>query len=193
MKIVICVEGDSDIKFIKDFVDYNKFEISSNDISYIKSGGKDKLSLSKQNLIQPDQDGINIIIQDLDSDSETERNEKVSKILEGFRFKLFFIKGGSLNCLEELLELSSVNDLSVFNDCWNSFNDCLSPIEFVKNKLRLKDKLHLYKLMCLNSNEDKERMKCIGDKEIDYINKRFFNLGHVCFVDLKIFFESILN
>ena len=51
MKIVICVEGDSDIKFIKDFVDYNKFEISSNDISYIKSGGKDKLSLSKQNLI----------------------------------------------------------------------------------------------------------------------------------------------
>ena len=162
MKIVICVEGDSDIKFIKDFVDYNKFEISSNDISYIKSGGKDKLSLSKQNLIQPDQDGINIIIQDLDSDSETERNEKVSKILEGFRFKLFFIKGGSLNCLEELLELSSVNDLSVFNDCWNSFNDCLSPIEFVKNKLRLKDKLHLYKLLCLNSNEDKERMKSCG-------------------------------
>ena len=191
MKIVICVEGDSDIKFIKDFVNYYDFKLLSNEINYIKSDGKDGLSSIKKNLIQPDEDGFNIIIQDLDLDNEEERRVKASQVLNGYEFKLFLIKGGSCNCLDGLLELSSVHNLEKFDDCWNNFNDCLSPIEFVKNKLGLKDKLHVYKLMCLTPNEDSTRDKIMGVKKIDYRDNRFFNLEDKCFSELKCFFATI--
>ncbi len=191
MRIVICVEGDSDKKFIEDFVNYNKFALLTHDIDYIISGGKNSLDLIKNNLVQPDQEGFNIIIQDLDLDIEDERRKKVDFELDGFNFKLFFIKSGNLNCLDELLESSVTNSLNEFDTCWNNFNECLSPIEFVENKLGMKDKLHLYKLMCLSVAENKQRMKYIGDKKIDYTSNRFFNLDHECFNDLKNFFDSI--
>ena len=193
MKILICVEGDSDIKFVKDFVNYYDFKFLSNQIDYIKSGGKDGLKSIRKNLIQPDEDGFNIIIQDLDSDDDIERREKINHESDGLNLKVFFIKSGNLNCLDELLESSVTNSLNEFETCWNGFNDCLGSIYFIKNKLELKDKLYVYKLMCLTSIENRRRVKFIGDKEVDYKSNRFFNLEHECFNELKSFFETIEN
>jgi hypothetical protein len=132
--VLIFVEGLADIKFIQDYVNHIlKIELSKNEIvetegwtNILSKKEKGELYLNKMK-INSDNNGVNLIIFDADSNFENRRKE----ILEwgqknSVDFQLFLFPNNSLTgALEDLLEqIINPNNEPIF-DCWDNFEDCI--------------------------------------------------------------------
>jgi hypothetical protein len=198
--IRIFVEGDADVKFLKDYLSYiaPSFEISQETI--INTGGWTNIDSQKekgeniQNEMKKntDNDGINLIVFDADKDFINRKQElETWKSKYNLVFELFlFPNNQNVGALEDLLERIIIdNNQPIFN-CWDRFETCIqeSASEIMGKKLTTpakKTKIYAY-LEVLLGETRKEKDK-IKDPKRDYKNKEHWNLDSESLVPLKEF------
>ena len=123
--IVFFGEGKADGKFLEDFI---KHHFNIDKITYIDIRGKDSIHLSKKFFMQnTDQNGINLLLFDADSDYQAAlENVNKQKTESGIEFDTFLFPNNSDTGAVEnlLLELTVPEHQGIF-ECFEPFNTCL--------------------------------------------------------------------
>jgi len=169
----IFVEGDADLKFISDFVQY-KFRYSlKGGLEIQDTKGKDNLHNFKQRFKESTELGLtNLIIFDADSSCQTNFQilEEKGRELD-IQFDTFLFPNNSASGdLESLLELviNSVN-AEIFG-CYERFKDCINRLPGINSTiLDRKTKIHNY--ICVLSDS-----KSAKEKNRDYQNSNHWDL-----------------
>ena len=195
----IVVEGDSDVKFIKDYCLHLFGEKIEAD-RFIKADGWN--GLVKDDVCQrlrsmTDNGGINIVIFDADADVEQRRSE-IMQYKEQYEldFELFLLPNNqSAGALEDLLEnIINPNNQPIF-DCWNDYEKELKQVTIPGRDKPLttpakKSKIYCY-LETLHGTS-KSQKKMIKDANRDYNKIEHWNLDAEYIKSLKEFLEKNL-
>lgn len=199
--IKIFVEGIADIRFIENYVDFlYGIKLSKNDVietkgwnNLITQKGTGQAYINQMN-INSDNGGVNLVIFDADTDTETRRSEILKwKQDNSLDFELFlFPNDKDTGALEDLLEqiINSKNS-SIF-DCWNDYEVCLggSKIEGRTEPLTTpakKTKIYGY-LEALLGKTRKEKDQ-IKEANRNYLNADHWNLSLEALNPLKDFLD----
>lgn len=194
-RIAILVEGDSDKRFLECFLEFKNFNLDEVVVNVISIGGKDKeISSEKKKIMVPENEsGINLLIEDLDADDVDTRRAALETRLAGFSYDSFFIgESQDEKQLEDLLLASTGKDLSVYDKCFNSFNDCLASVEFSNFIPSIKEKVYWYTMILLSDEESTQR-KVISPAQIDYSDGRFYDLSASCYDKLEEFLTKYIK
>jgi hypothetical protein len=198
--IKFFVEGDADVKFLKDYISHiaSGLEISKEtiintggwtNIDSQKEKGENIQNQMKQNI---DNGGINLVIFDADKDFENRKQEIENwKSQYGLAFELFLLPNNqNAGALENLLEKIIIDNNQPIFDCWNGFENCLQDraSKIIGKKLTVpakKTKIYAYLEVLLGeTRKEKEKIK---DPKRDYKNKEHWNLDSKFLVPLKDF------
>jgi hypothetical protein len=203
--IKIFVEGIADIRFIENYVDFlYGIKLSKNDVigtkgwnNLINQENSGQAYIIQMN-INSDNGGINLVIFDADTDTETRRSDILKwKKDNSLDFELFlFPNDKDTGALEDLLEqiINSKNS-SIF-DCWNDYEVCLvgSKIEGRIEPLTTpakKTKIYGY-LEALLGKTRKEK-DLIKEANRNYLNADHWNLSSDALNPLKDFLDKYLK
>jgi hypothetical protein len=184
----IFVEGIADVKFIQDYVNHIlKLELSKDEIiesegwtNILSKKGKGELLLTKM-MSNTDNNGINVIIFDADSDCENRRQEILKWGSDNsVEFQLFLFPNNSLpGALEDLLEkIIHPNNAPIF-ECWENFEKCIESKTIMGRSKPLtipakKTKIYGYLETLLGtSKSEKEKIK---ERKRDYKETTHWNL-----------------
>jgi hypothetical protein len=204
--IRIFVEGDADVKFLRDYISYivQNFEITKEAIE--KTGGWTNInsqeaegeSIRNRMKQNTDNGGINLVIFDADKDFKNRKYEIENwKNKYNLEFELFlFPDNQSVGALEELLERIITDYNKPIFDCWDKFENCIqeSASKIIGKKLTIpakKTKIYAYLEVLLGeTRKEKENIK---DPKRDYKNKEHWNLDSESLVPLKKFLLKYLK
>ena len=191
-EIKIFVEGDSDKKFIQDYIQYLKIDCSIINLTVEKTNGKedDKITKSLEQFIDKKADGSNVIILDANDDDISKRKKEIATLLEkkNLESKIFFLPDDKRNGYLETLLLESVSEKSeIYFSCFDDFNKCIENMGGSHNAPSIKDMAYIYSCSLLTKSESKQRAPIISPAKMDYSNNRFWNLEHDVFNNLKEF------
>ena len=187
----IVVEGDADVKFIKDYCLHLFGEKIATD-RFIKDDVCQRLRSMTDN------GGINIVIFDADADVEQRRSE-IMQYKEQYEldFELFLLPNNqSAGALEDLLEnIINPNNQPIF-DCWNDYEKELKQVTIPGRDKPLttpakKSKIYCY-LETLHGTS-KSQKKMIKDANRDYNKTEHWNLDTEYIKPLKEFLEKNLK
>jgi len=197
--INIFVEGIADIKFIHDYINHIlHLELPENDV--INSGGWTNLNSKKEKgelilnkmVSNSDNNGVNLIIFDADSNYENRRTEILKWGTDNsVQFELFLFPNNSLpGALEDLLEkIINPNNVPIF-DCWTDFEKCIQTKSIKGRTTPLtipakKTKIYGYLETLLGtSKSEKEKIK---ERERNYNEQSHWNLDSEFLGPLKDF------
>lgn len=217
LKIVqIFVEGDTDVKFIADYIEHivsnAKIEIKKSKVVNISINDVQKITIQGldgwtdiQNVRteferNTENGGTNLIVFDADSSENdggfTKRKHEIEKKMKGLSYEIFlFPNNQDDGDLEDLLE-NIINEINIpiFN-CWSEFENCLQEHASKKMGKKLttpaqKSKIFVY-LESLLGKTDNEKKK-IKPSNRDYRNTVHWNLNSEYLSPLKEFFERHL-
>ncbi|MDR0568060.1 MAG: hypothetical protein LBG87_02505 [Spirochaetaceae bacterium] len=204
--IKIFVEGDADVKFLKDYLSYitPDFEITKEliektdgwtNINSQEGKGEGIRNRMRQN---SDNGGVNLVIFDADKDFTNRKRE-----IEAWRntynvtFELFlFPDNQNVGALEDLLEKIIIDTNKPIFDCWNGFEICLQENASKKMDKRLtlpakKTKIYAYLEVLLGkTKKEKERIK---ERERDYKNNEHWDLNSEFLISLKEFLLTYIK
>jgi hypothetical protein len=198
--IRIFVEGDADVKFLKDYISHIASDLEISKETIINTGGWTNIDSQKekgeniQNQMKQniDNGGINLVIFDADKDFENRKKEIENwKSKYGLAFELFlFPNNQNAGALENLLEKIVIDNNQPIFDCWNGFEDCLQDhaSKIIGKKLTIpakKTKIYAYLEALLG--ETKKEKEMIKDPKRDYKNKDHWNLNSEFLILLKEF------
>ncbi len=202
MIVKIFVEGIADIKFLKDYIleKYDTTLTHGEDI--IETRGwtnirseidgelvRNKMSQNSEN------DGVNLVIFDADSDYIDRLNELNEWGIEyGLDFKIFLWPNNK-ECgdLETLLEriINPINK-PIF-DCWENYESCLlqKEIEGRDHPLTIPaKKTKIYGYLEALLGETKSQKKKVKEENRNYKNKTHWDLDSEPLNDLKLFLDE---
>jgi hypothetical protein len=189
----LFVEGDSDIKFLQDFI-FSQLRITiEKDININSIGGWENLSNS-QIVIQAFDHGKHIlIIFDADKLPETRRKE-ILEILRSMKVKaeiFLFPDDQNPGCLEDLLiQIINSKNKPIF-DCFEKYESCLKDSGEGYTLPAKKTKVYSY-LESLVGETRKEKEK-IKDLNRNYKNEDHWDLTHSSLKPLYIFLKNHLT
>ena len=200
----IFVEGDADVKFIKDYF-FFLFNIKLQNKKIQKTGGWTKISTdntegeSIRNLIKQNtaNDENNIIIFDADENPE-ERRENIEswKTKYGLEFDIFlFPDNERVGELEDILgQIIPESNLDIM-ECWHKYENCITTKSKEReNPLTIpakKSKIYCYiEALVGISNSEKEKIK---DKKRDFLNIEHWHLNSENLQPLKDFIERYVE
>ncbi|MBC7747088.1 MAG: hypothetical protein H7Z76_00665 [Methylotenera sp.] len=186
MNFKIFVEGEADLKFIKDFVkiQFNQ-ELLKNDVIIL--GGWTGIIKEKDKFIinsGPNNDeGINLVILDADDETNLGGFEKRKAELLAFKkelkieFELFLFPINNQNGDLEMLLSRIINpeNQEIF-DCWNGFERCISSLKKEYTVPARKTKIYAY-LEVLHGTTGSEKDK-IKDRNRDFTKAEHWDLNH---------------
>ncbi|MDI9364621.1 MAG: hypothetical protein QM541_06700 [Flavobacterium sp.] len=200
MKCKIFVEGEADIKFIKDFV-LNRFNKTLGKSDIVNLGGWTGIRKEvDQFLINsgPNNDeGVNVVILDADAEHnlggfETRKAEiEAIKAELGIQFVLFLFPNNKDNGdLETLLSsIINPNNEDIFK-CWASFENCISGLKKNYTIPARKTKIYAYmEVLHGTTGSEKEKVK---DKNRDFNNKEHWDLENMSLNPLYNFLAPFL-
>jgi len=202
MAVRIFVEGDADVKFIKDIVlHYYGIVLNHNDLN--STGGWDKIKSQKNegelicNKLIENADGKNLIIFDADDDYKTRKIE-IEKWRDVYKldFELFLFPNDNDNGeLENLLEKIIKPENRPIFDCWVEYEKCLETFSAKRTKpLTIpakKSKIYSYvETLVGNSNSEKEKIK---DRNRDFSNEEHWALSSNDLYPIKMFLDKYLK
>lgn len=182
--IKIFLEGDTDKKFIQDFIRYWNIEV--NNIDYQTINGKDENSILKSMELAytKEQLGKNVFILDLDEDSKQERLNSILELASNTNISIseesiyFFPDNDSEGTIEDLIiTMFSENSIA---SCFESYTQCLTKInsdKFRHQNIGKKELVYHYKLLHLKKEQNSNRSKYISDRHTDYTNTNFWNIS----------------
>ena len=196
----IFVEGIADAKFLADYISYIAPSCRIAKETIIDTGGWTNINSQKekgesiQNQMKQNADngGINLVIFDADKDFNTRKHEiEIWQTKYNLAFKFFLLPNNQdIGALEDLLEkIITDNNKSIF-DCWDGFENCLqnNASKIIGKNLTIpakKTKIYAYLEVLLGSTKkEKEKIK---ERERDYTNIGYWNLGSEFLVPLKEF------
>jgi len=202
MTVRIFVEGDADVKFIKD-ITLHFYDIKLTDNDIIKTDGWTTIKSKREkgenirNKLIENSDGNNLIIFDADDDFAIRRNEiEQWKVEFELEFDLFLFPNNINNGeLENLLEtIIKIENKPIF-DCWNSYETCLLSYSSIREKPLTvpakKSKIYTYiETLVGNSHSEKEKIK---DKNRDFRNIEHWNLNSDTIIPLKDFLDKYFD
>jgi len=182
--INIFVEGDSDIKFLEDYLSY--LEVNKNCFKVESINGKDKLKNIQMKLMKnSDNNIINLIIFDSD-DNFKQRRDSLLKFRNenNLKFELFLFPNNSdSGDLEILLEnIIPENNKEIIN-CMNNYKSCIVNLNRNLTVPINKAKIYAY----LEALLPKKDSKKIHFSSRDYQNKEHWNLDSEYLLSLKGF------
>ena len=202
MNVRIFVEGDADVKFIKDVVwyFYGK-QLNNNDLN--STGGWDKIKSQKnegeliRNKLIENADGKNLIIFDADNDYKTRKIE-IEKWRDVYKldFELFLFPNDKDNGeLEDLLEKIIKPENKPIFDCWVEYEKCLGTFSAKRTQpLTIpakKSKIYSYvETLVGSSNSEKEKIK---DRNRDFSNEEHWALNSNDLCPIKMFLDRYLK
>ena len=190
---LLFVEGESDAKFLKDFIKC-QFDIDISDDSIIVTKTLNGFVNYKDNFIgnSTKDDGVNILLIDADDNINQRQSDALSLIKEHkISTELFLMPNNSNNGnLEDLLCEIAVHK-SILS-CYDSYSFCIkSADKIVPDK---KDKIRAY-LSALISDKNKSgvRRDLIQYKNRNYLNTDHWDLTHSSLEPLKIFLSLFFS
>lgn len=201
MNVRIFVEGDADVKFIKDVVGYfYGKQLNNNDLN--STGGWDKIKSQKnegeliRNKLIENADGKNLIIFDADNDYKTRKIE-IEKWRDVYKldFELFLFPNDKDNGeLEDLLEKIIIPENKPIFDCWVEYEKCLGTLSAKRiQPLTIpakKSKIYSYlETLVGSSNSEKEKIK---DRNRDFSNEEHWELNSKDLNPIKMFLDKYL-
>lgn len=195
----IVVEGDADVKFIKDYCLHLFGEKIAAD-RLIKADGWNGLvkdDVCQRLMSMTDNGGINIVIFDADADVEQRRSEIMRyKEQYGLDFELFLLPNyQSAGALEDLLEnIINLNNQPIF-DCWNNYEKELRLVKILGRDKPLNTPAKKSKIYCYLETlhgTSKSQKKMIKDANRDFQNKEHWDLDAEYINPLKEFLEKSL-
>jgi len=202
MTIRIFVEGDADVKFIKDIIlHFYNIQLTNNDI--VKTDGWANIKSKKEkgehirNKLLENIDGVNLIIFDADDDFKLRKSEiEKWKNLFNLDFEMFLFPNNKDNGeLENLLEdIIKVENKPIF-DCWGKYEKCLEAFSSMREiPLTIpakKSKIYSYiETLVGNSNSEKEKIK---DRNRDFLNTKHWELNSYGVIPLKTFLDKYMK
>ncbi|HEV7232429.1 MAG TPA: DUF3226 domain-containing protein [Bacteroidia bacterium] len=193
--VKIFVEGDSDKKFIGDYIKFLKIENDSIDIETLS--GKDIAHFKNvsPSFIKKEEEGKNLVIIDTDSKTIADKTNELSKIKLDLdlNFEAFFLPDNkSTGELESLLCSIIPEKQKLYFDCIDKFSKCVKDLKQEMKPPSLKDSIHLYCCSLLTQKESKSRDKVIGLITRNYADTRFWDLNHLALLPLKQFLTNHL-
>lgn len=201
--VKIFVEGEADVRFVKQYCDYLLgYELEDDIIlhtggwSIIESpkSGEAIRNAMKKNI---DNGGINLVIFDADSNFNHRQTEILSwKKKFHMDFELFLFPNNSdIGALEELLErIINPKNQPIF-DCWEKYESCIKS-KTIENRLipltipAKKTKIHGY-LEVLLGPSNSEKSKC-KEANRNYLESNYWNLDSENLIPLKTFLTKYL-
>ena len=205
-KFQIIVEGDADVKFLKDYYRHLfKQQAPQGSIShpgkdndtggYTKLQSENAIGAMRQNT---DLGGINLVIFDADEDIETRREELLAvKEKYGVEFELFLLPNNKdKGALEDLLEAIINPDNKPVMDCWQNYEGELKNVR-IPSKIpptltipAKKTKIYAYLETLLGKSRSQKEL--IKEKNRDYENTQHWNLDSDYLEPLKDFLSIYL-
>jgi len=197
----IFVEGDADVKFIKDYF-YFLFEVKLQNKNIQKTGGWTKITSdnsegeSIRNLLKINtaNDEINLLIFDADEKPKERRKEiETWKTKFSLDFEIFlFPNNKNKGELEDLLEQIIPEDNLDLIECWKNYEECLNTKSKSRKKVLTipakKSKIYCYlEALVGKSNTEKEKIK---DRKRNFLEKEHWELNSSNLLPLKEFFEE---
>jgi hypothetical protein len=187
MPVRIFVEGESDQKFITDYV-YHLISVTLNKNDFILLNGISNLpKLDNKFIENSDAGGVNLLIVDADGDFSARINE-LDSIKGGLRieFDRFLLPNhrGSGNLETLLIDIINPDHRMIF-DCFDKYQDCLSakPVYHLPND---KSKIYAYLEALLPPN----KIEFLKDTKRNYRNTDHWNLDDPYLNPLRSFILS---
>ena len=192
MQVQIFVEGDSDKKFIEDYLTFIGSKAISADIIVNGIGGITKLEISKPIFRTNHIEGIqNVLI--LDSDNLfSERKIEIEEFIQtlGFEMPFFLFPNHQHNGdLETLLENIIPADNQELFDCWDGYIQCLESKNKDYSTPNRKSKIYAYLEALLGKSRRQKKM--IEENSRNYLELSHWNLNSTYLEPLKRFLTSI--
>ncbi len=213
--IYIYTEGIADVKFLKDFIEYNffnkedlqkldtknrefkndqyKFSIKSIDgignLEKIINSVKEKSDAGMEILFIFDAD------RDINNGGFSVRKEEVEKILQTYsieNYEIFlFPNNENDGDLEDLLSsIINAKNNGIF-ECWDGYENCLSNKEGNYTLPARKTKVYAYLEALLGKTNDSKKL--IKEENRNYKNEDHWTLNHKKAEPLKIFLEKYFS
>lgn len=202
MDVKLFVEGIADIKFLKDYIAHlYKINLSKDDIietkgwTNIQSQKTEGEQIRNQMQKNTDNDGINLLIFDADSDFNERLNDlKQWRKKQNLEFEIFlFPNNKDAGDLETLLE-NIINDKnSGIFECWGSYEECLSSKEIDGRTEPLTipaKKTKIYGYLEALLGESKSQKKKIKEEFREYTKVEHWNLDADYLRPLKDFIST---
>lgn len=201
----IFVEGDADIRFITQLLEF-LFKDSINKSSIVKTSGCDSLISPKTEKTYLNQmrmtsanGGINLVIFDADDDFEKRKNALLHwKERHNVAFELFlFPNNNDIGELEDLLEQIINKENQLVMDCWTNYENSLKEVKLPWKQgepLTIpakKTKIYAYLEVLLGASKSQKEM--IKDPKREYTNKNHWNLKADALNALTGFLKSSLS
>jgi hypothetical protein len=192
MRIIkIFVEGDSDKKFVSDYIGYLKIVLYDIDLRFILLNGKDDDKFQKT-LPEFAASDKNLVI--VDSDENFAGRKKHLEELKGklsLSYDVFLFPNNSDNGeLETLLKGIVWNKYKEYFSCFIPFGGCVQGVHSDIKPPSLKDEIYSYLSSLLTDKETDQRGKYIQPSKMDYMNERFWDIEHSLLKPLKEFLLS---
>ena len=212
----IYVEGNADVKFLSDYVEYlglgqlskpNKHENNASKASLKKTDGADifinalggwtnvqNISPNIQSTL--DDGGKVLIVFDADDNAAQRKREIISKVGNLSEKEVFlFPNDKDSGALEELLEkIVNGNNLPIF-DCWDKYEKCLQSKKIIGRSEPLTTpakKTKIYGYLEALLGETKSEKEKIKEVKRDYKDPSMWNLDAPYLEPLKNFLISAL-
>lgn len=195
----IIVEGEADVKFLKDYYQYLFGKEVPKDRIF-QTGGWNRLikdDMLTRIMSMTDNGGVNLVIFDVDTDAEKRREEIIKYKNEfGLEFELFLLPDNkSTGALEDLLKNTiNPNNQPIF-DCQNNYENELKTVHIKGRNLPLTTPAKKSKIYCYletlhgTSKSQKEKIK---DANRNFLKKEHWNLDAEYIKPLKEFLEKHL-
>ena len=186
--IKIFVEGESDKKFISDYIKHLEIDLSIIDFQIEKLNGKDDDKFQK-NLPQFASSDKNLVIVDADDNFEERKSHLLAlKTRLSIDYNIFLFPNNYGNGeLETLLQSIIWDKYQGYFSCFPPFESCVKLAHSDFNPPSLKDKIYAYLSALLIGRETDQRSKYISPTNMEYMNERFWNINHSNLYPLKRF------
>lgn len=187
----LIVEGEEDVRFLEDFIEYHFKRIIPR-TSFIEIRGKSEtLRLSQTKIQISSENNSNILLFDADDKDYKSTLEKINKKSNELSLKFdhifLFPDNHSKGNLESLLKSSVTKDNEKLFDCINRYSDCRAELKLTNpRKIEEKEKLFIYH----GSFEDSGKAE--GSKR-SYLNKDIWDLDSPSLKNLKEFLNEFFG
>ncbi|MCU0434537.1 MAG: hypothetical protein MUC87_13875 [Bacteroidia bacterium] len=201
-QVKIFVEGETDKKFISDYLNYLNISFIGDQINIIngKSESHIRLQSSAFNL-----NALNLFVLDLDNDLLEEREKEIRAILSDYSVsaELFFYPNNSNSgTFEDLLKSMAWPQYADFFQCYSQLNNCITQVHSDFETLDKKDEVYAYLSALLTKEERYQRAdflhftrKPTSNKPHtpSYMQTRFWNIESPAIQPLKQFLLTHLS
>lgn len=196
-EVRIFVEGDSDKKFIEDYISFLSIDEQLVRVEMLNGKDEDKFKKS-QRLFEAGSDlGRNLVIIDADYEDVANKKAHILNLKEkiGINFDLFLFPDDiNLGELETILKnIIHAHYQPFFDNCLKNFNDCVTELGVGLNGMSLKDQIYNYLCAHLSKQESDQRGPLISPSKMKYNNNRFWDLNSPYLNPLKNFLSEYFS